>query len=469
MALLRSEPTASEPRPNPSTLSAATRRRVVILGAAGRDFHNFNVVYRDDAGSEVIAFTAAQIPGIVGRRYPPELAGALYPEGIPIIDEGELGALCRGRQVDEVIFAYSDVSHEQVMHLGSRALAAGADFTLLGPRRTMLASSLPVIAITAVRTGCGKSAIARWLSRRLRDGGRRVGVLRHPMPYGDLLKERVQRFASLGDLDSAACTVEEREEYEPHIAVGNVVFAGVDYAAILAAAEKEADIIVWDGGNNDFPFIRPDRQIVVADALRPRQIATHHPGETVARMADLLVVNKVDAASPEDVETAIKGLRAVNPTAPILRASSPVRLDDEPAVKGRRVLVIEDGPTITHGGMGYGAGYVAANAAGAAAIVDPRLSAVPEIQEVFRAYPHIGKVLPAVVYGPAQLRALAATVNASTADAVVSATPIDLARLIRIDKQVIRARYEYAEPGALGLSAFIDAFLSRLSRAPTAR
>jgi predicted GTPase len=460
MALTRSAPTASEPRAKPR------RRRVLILGAAGRDFHNFNVVYRDDPAAEVVAFTAAQIPGIAGRRYPRALAGDAYPAGIPIIDEAELDARCRDWRIEEVVFAYSDVSHEHVMHLGSRALAAGADFTLLGPRRTMLASSLPVIAVTGVRTGCGKSAIARWLSRRLRDAGRRVAVLRHPMPYGDLLQERVQRFASLADLDAAHCSVEEREEYEPHLALGNLVFAGVDYAAILAAAESEADTIVWDGGNNDFPFLRPDLHIAVADALRPRQIATHHPGEAVARMADLLVVNKVDAAERRDVEAAIEGLRAVNPSAPILQAASPVRLDDPASVKGRRVIVIEDGPTITHGGMGYGAGYVAAKAAGAAATVDPRDSAAPAILDVFRTYPHIGPVLPAVGYGAAQLEALAATVNASAADVVVSATPADLAHLVAIDKKIVRARYEYAEIGALGLSAFIDAFLAKPSGLP---
>ncbi len=450
--------------------SAESRRRcVVILGAAGRDFHNFNVVYRGDPAADVVAFTAAQIPGMVGRRYPPELAGALYPTGIPIIDETELDAFCRKHAIDEVVFAYSDLSHEQVMHLGSRALAGGADFTLLGPRRTMLTSCLPVIAITAVRTGCGKSAVARWLSRRLRAGGRQVAVLRHPMPYGDLLKQRVQRFASLADLEAAQCTVEEREEYEPHIALGNVVFAGVDYAAILAAAEQQADIIVWDGGNNDFPFIRPDLHIAIADALRPRQIATHHPGEAVARMADALVVNKVDAATPEDVVSTIEGLRLVNPAAPILRAASPVRLDDAPAVKGRRVLVVEDGPTITHGGMPYGAGYVAALAASAAEIIDPRLSAVAEIKAVFRAYPHIGKVLPAVGYSPAQLQALSATIRASSADVVVSGTPIDLGRLIEAGKKIIRARYDYAELGEPRLSDIVDAFLHRLNDARGAR
>jgi predicted GTPase len=450
MASQRSAP-ASKPQ----------RRRVVILGAAGRDFHNFNVVYRGDPAIEVVAFTAAQIPGIVGRRYPPQLAGALYPDGIPIVDEGDLEALCRGQRIDEVVFAYSDLAHEAVMHLASRALATGADFALLGPRRTMLASAVPVIAVTAVRTGCGKSAIARWISARLRRAGRKVAVLRHPMPYGDLLRERVQRFSSLSELDAAGCTVEEREEYEPHIAAGNIVFAGVDYAAILAAAEAEADIIVWDGGNNDFPFIRPDLHIAVADALRPRQVATHHPGESVARMADLLVVNKADAAPPEGVDTAVAELRAVNPTAPIVKAASPVRLDDAAAVTGHAVLVVEDGPTITHGGMAYGAGYVAAMAAGAAEIVDPRTSAAPEIAAVFRAYPHIGKVLPAVGYGAAQLRALAATIEASPAEIVVSATPIDLARLVATGKRIVRARYEYAELGTPALSYFVDRFLER--------
>lgn len=458
-----SEPTVSDPGPRRSRARDG-RRRVVILGAAGRDFHNFNVVYRSDPGTVVVAFTAAQIPGIAGRRYPPALAGRLYPEGIPIVSETELEALSGDQRVDEVVFAYSDLPHEQVMHLASRALASGADFMLLGPHRTMLTSSRPVIAVTAVRTGCGKSAIARWLSRRLRAGGRRVAVLRHPMPYGDLLQERVQRFASVADLAAACCTIEEREEYEPHIALGNVVFAGVDYAAILADAEKDTDIIVWDGGNNDFPFIRPDLHIVVADALRPRQIATHHPGETVARMADILIINKVDAAPPGNVEAATAALRAVNETAPVLQAASPVRLDDPAAVAGRRVLVIEDGPTITHGGMAHGAGFVAAKAAGAATIVDPRSSAAPDLKAVFSAYPHIGAVVPAVGYSPAQLHALAATINGSAAEVVVSATPVDLARLIRVDKPIVRAHYDYAEIGTPGLSQFIEAFLSRLPR-----
>lgn len=442
------------------------RRRIVILGAAGRDFHNFNMVFRDDPAAEVVAFTAAQIPDIAGRRYPPQLAGPLYPEGIAIRDEAELEDICRAQDVDEVLFAYSDVAHAHVMHLASRALAMGADFSLLGPERTMLASRLPVIAVTAVRTGCGKSAVARFLSRHLRERALRVAVLRHPMPYGDLAVSAVQRFASLADLDAADCTAEEREEYEPHLEAGNVVYAGVDYGRILRLAEADADIVVWDGGNNDFSFVRPDLSITLADALRPRQIATHHPGETVARMADVLVINKVDAATPEDVEIARAELRAVNPAAPVVLAASPVRLDDEGAVRGRSVLVIEDGPTMTHGGAAHGAGLVAALAAGAAAIVDPRASAAPEIAALYAAYTHIGKVLPAVGYGPAQLAALARTINSSAAEIVVSATPFDLARLVEIKRPVVRARYEFAEAGSPMLAAILDGFLARRGAAP---
>ncbi len=440
------------------------RRRVVIVGAAGRDFHNFNMVYRDDPATEVVAFTAAQIPGIAGRRYPASLAGPLYPDGIPIAHESELESIC-GEGVDEVIFAYSDVPHDHVMHVGSRALACGADFTLLGPRRTMLISRLPVIAITAVRTGCGKSPIARWLARRLRQRQLRVALLRHPMPYGNLALERVQRVATAADLHAAACTIEEREEYEPHLAFGSVVFSGVDYAEILRRAEAEADIIVWDGGNNDFPFVRPNLLITVVDALRPHQIATHHPGETVARMADLLVINKVDAAGPDAVQVATAGLRAINTAAPIIQAASPVRLDDAGSVRGRRVIVVDDGPTLTHGGMAYGAGYVGAVAAGAAEIVDPRPIATPEIRRLLAAHPHIGRVLPAVGYNPPQLQALADTINAAHADMVVCGSPVDLGRLLPIDTPVIRARYEFAESGETGLSHAVDAFIDRLSTA----
>jgi predicted GTPase len=436
------------------------RRRILITGAAGRDFHNFNVVYRDDRRVEVVAFTAAQIPGIAGRRYPASLAGPLYPDGIPIVAEAQLDRLCRTYSIEEVVFAYSDVPHEHVMHIASRALAAGADFALLGPQRTMLASSRPVIAITAVRTGCGKSALARWLSGRLRRRGLRVAVLRHPMPYGDLERQRVQRFATAADLSAARCSVEEREEYEPHLAEGSVVFAGVDYGAILRQAELEADIIVWDGGNNDFPFLKPDLHVTVADALRPRQVATHHPGEAVARMADVFVVNKVDTASPSDIDLLERELRAINGRAEIVRAASPISLDDEAAVRGRRVLVVEDGPTITHGGMPYGAGYLAAVAAGAE-VIDPRDSAAPEIRQMFEAYPHIGKVLPAVGYGAAQLAALKATIDNSAADVIVSATPIDLAELTQLRKKVVRARYQFAEAGEGGLSRLIDAFVAR--------
>jgi predicted GTPase len=437
------------------------RKRVVIVGAAGRDFHDFNVVFRDDPTAEVVAFTGAQIPGISGRRYPASLAGPLYPDGIPIEDEASLERLCESRGVSEVVFAYSDVPHATVMHLASRALAVGADFVLLGPDRTMLASRRPVIAISALRTGCGKSPTARWLGQRLRGRGVRVAVLRHPMPYGHLAAQRVQRFATMADMDAHRCTAEEREEYEPHVLAGNVVFAGVDYAAVLAAAEAEADIVVWDGGNNDFPFLRPDLHVAIADALRPDQVTTHHPGETVARMADVIVINKVDVAPPADVERLAAELRRVNPRAQVVRAASPVRLADPGAVKGRRVLVVEDGPTITHGGMPRGAGHVAAVAAGAASIVDPRISAAPEIRAVYDQHPHIDHVLPAMGYGAAQLDALRRTIDASDAEVVVCGTPLDLAALVPLSKPVVRARYEYADAGDPTLGPIVDAFLDR--------
>ncbi|MBI3782448.1 MAG: GTPase [Deltaproteobacteria bacterium] len=439
-------------------------RRVLILGAAGRDFHNFNVVYRDDPATTVVGFTATQIPGISGRRYPASLAGPLYARGIPIADESQLETICKRQRVDQVVFAYSDVTHATVMHLASRALAVGVDFVLLGPQRTMLAAQCPVIAISAVRTGCGKSQTARWLGKYLRGRGHRVAVLRHPMPYGDLARQRVQRFAQRADLDAARCTAEEREEYEPHLAAGNVIFAGVDYQAIVAQAQREADILVWDGGNNDFPFLRPDLHIVMADALRPGQATTYHPGEAVLRMADIVVVNKVDSASSADVQHVIDEASAVNPHATIVRAASPVRLDDPDAVRGKRVLVVEDGPTITHGGMAYGAGYVAATTAGAAKIIDPRISAAAPIQRIFAQYPHIGRVLPAVGYGAAQLQALHDTIDASEADVVVAATPIDLAALIATRKPVVRARYEFADAGQPTLQSLVDKFLAKRLR-----
>jgi len=447
-----------------STGSNGRRRtRTLILGAAGRDFHNFNVVYRDDPAVEVVAFTAAQIEGIAGRRYPAALAGPFYPDGIAIADEAELEALCRDLAVDQAVFAYSDVPHAHVLHVASRVMAAGADFVLLGPRRTMLPSRLPVIAVSAVRTGCGKSQTARYLSRLLRGRGLRVAVIRHPMPYGDLERAAVQRFASRADLDEANCTVEEREEYEPHLAAGNTVFAGVDYRRVLDAAEAEADIILWDGGNNDFPFVRPDLHVVLADPLRPGHETSHHPGEAVLRMADVVVIAKTDAAAAADVQRVADACRRINPRAPVLRAASPIRLDDARAVRGRRVLVVEDGPSTTHGGMPYGAGYVAAVRAGAERIVDPRPYAAPQIAAAYARYAHLGPVLPALGYSPAQVEALRATIAAVPADVVVSGTPIDLAALIRPDKPVIRARYEYAEAETPGLAGEIEKFLERLN------
>jgi predicted GTPase len=444
--------------------ATADRARVLVLGAAGRDFHVFNTVYRGDPAFEVVAFTAAQIPGIAHRRYPPSLAGPLYPEGIPIEDEAELEALCRRHRAARVVFAYSDVTHAHVMHLASRALACGADFVLHGPDATMLRARRPVIAVSAVRTGCGKSQTARWIVARLARRGLRVAALRHPMPYGDLARERVQRFASPDDLSSALCTIEEREEYEPYVAAGAVIHAGVDYAAILAAAEAEAEVLVWDGGNNDFPFLRPDLHLVLVDALRPGQLVTHHPGEAVLRMADLVVVNKVDGAEPAAVERLVAAVRAIQPGARIVRTASPPRLEDPSALRGRRVLVVEDGPTITHGGMPHGAGFVAAARAGAE-IVDPRASAPPALAAVFAAHPHIGNVLPAMGYGDAQCAALRETIEASAAELVVSGTPVDLAALLRPTKPVVRVRYELEEVEQPGLGGIIDAFADSIGHA----
>ena len=450
----RPELFASEALPKSREQSGLRRRRIVIVGAAGRDFHNFNIVYRDDPTVEVVAFTAAQIADIDGRRYPPSLAGRLYSAGIPILKEAELEGLCRAHSVDEVVFAYSDVPHEHLMHMASRALAAGADFTLLGPKRTMLHSSLPVIAITAVRTGCGKSAIARWLSHRLRQRGLRVAVMRHPMPYGDLAKQRAQRFASIADLDSAQCTAEEREEYEPHIMVGNVVFAGVDYAEVLRMAESEADIIVWDGGNNDFPFVKPDLHITVADALRPRQISTHHPGEAVARMADVLVINKTDSAPSSDVELAEQGLRAINSVAVVVRAASPIQLDDASAVKGKRVLVVEDGPPPSPTAV-----CPMALAMWRPLRREPMWSipGCPQLPVYLKYSKHIR------ISARCCLRSATAPLSwprckrrsmTPHVDAVVSATPADLAHLLNLNKQVVRARYRVRRGGRA--QAFLD-------------
>ncbi len=421
------------------------RERILILGAAGRDFHNFNVFFRDNADYEVVGFTAAQIPKIDGRRYPKELSGKLYPEGLPIYPEAELERLIRDLSVDRAIFAYSDLSHEQVMHLGSRAMAAGADYTVMGTRRTMIKSSKPVVAVCAVRTGCGKSQTTRYIARLLKQAGKKVVAVRHPMPYGDLAKQRVERLATYEDLAAFDCTIEEREEYESHIDEGTVVFAGVDYGAILSEAEKEADVILWDGGNNDTPFYAPDLWITVADPLRPGHETRYFPGETNFRAADIIVVNKANTARAEDVASVLESARALNPRASAIRAASEVMVDKPELIGGKRVLVVEDGPTITHGGMPYGAGKVAAEKFGAAALVDGRPFARGSIRETYEKYPHIGELLPAMGYYPEQVRELEETINASDADVVLIGTPFDLARLIRIDKPTAKVVYELAD------------------------
>ena len=421
-----------------------TRRRVLIVGAAGRDFHNFNVRYRGDSSSEVVAFTATQIPGIEGRIYPPELAGSLYPEGIPIHPEESLEELVRELAVDEVVFAYSDVSHATVMHIGSRAIAAGADFALLGPRSTLVAANVPVVAVCAVRTGSGKSQTTRAVSRILLGAGKKVAVVRHPMPYGDLVKQAVQRFETYDDLLAADCTIEEREEYEPHLANGSIVFAGVDYGEILRRAERDADVVIWDGGNNDLPFYEPDVHITLVDPLRLGHETAYHPGEANLRMADVVVINKVDSAEPEAVTTMRATIEAANPKAEIVEARSPITVESGIPLAGKRVLVVEDGPTLTHGEMGYGAGVVAARKAGAE-LVDPRPWAVGSIAKVYERYPHIGALLPAMGYSSVQRAELAATINDSAADVVLIATPIDLRQICDIQKPAVRASYELEE------------------------
>jgi len=443
--------------------------RTVIMGAAGRDFHNFNTVYRDNPGARVVSFTAAQIPEIADRRYPASLAGDLYPQGIPIVDEADLTSLCRDNKIEQVVFAYSDVPHSLVMHKAAMVLSAGADFVMLGPEQTMLQAKVPVIAVTAVRTGCGKSQTARWLSKILKDNGLVAAAIRHPMPYGDLVKQGVQRFSTMDDLNAAACSIEEREEYEPHLRIGNVVYAGVDYAAIVAEAETEADVILWDGGNNDFPFLRPDLNIVLVDPLRPGHETTHHPSEAVLRMADIVLVAKVNSASEADIQKVSDAAQRINPCAPVVQGASPVFLDNPELVRGKRVLVIEDGPTITHGGMSYGAGYVAATEARAAEIVDPRDAATAEIAGVFVQYPHIGPVLPALGYFPSQLQALRDTINAADVDTVVDASPCDLSALIDIDKPVARVSYEFEERGEPRLSDLVNAFLRAQQLTPQSR
>ncbi len=419
------------------------RIRAVVLGAGGRDFHNFNVAFRDDPAYEVVGFTAAQIPNIAGRVYPAELAGRLYPRGIPIYEEDDLPRLIRELGVDEVVFAYSDVSHEHVMHRASIALAEGANFRLLGPHATMLRSARPVISLAAVRTGCGKSPAARFVVGLLREAGLAVAVVRHPMPYGDLARQAVQRFATIDDLEAAGCTIEEREEYEPHLVEGNVVFAGVDYARVLRAAEAEADLIVWDGGNNDLPFFTPDLEIVLADPHRAGDERRFYPGETNLLRAHVLVITKVDTADPQAVRALRQSIAQANPTASVLEAAMPVCIDRPELVQGKRVLVVEDGPTLTHGGMSFGAGVVAARGAGAAALVDPRPFAVGSIARAFAAHPHMGSLLPATGYGSAQIRELEATIRRVPCELVLVATPIDLRRLIEITQPTTRVRYGF--------------------------
>jgi predicted GTPase len=434
-------------------------RRIVIMGAAGRDFHNFNVVYRDDPGVEVVAFTATQIPGIENRRYPPELAGPRYPQGIPILPEEDLTSIIERDDADEVVFAYSDVSHRHVMHTASAVLAAGASFTLLGPRATMLEATVPVVAVCAVRTGSGKSQTTRAVVRALRELDRKTVVVRHPMPYGDLVAQRVQRFASYEDLDEANVTVEEREEYEPHLAAGTTVFAGVDYEEILKAAQAEAEVVVWDGGNNDLPFFQPTVHMVVADPLRAGHETSYHPGETNVRMAHVIVINKVDTADPDDVEQVAETAKRLNPEAVIIRARSPVTVDDPGTLSGRRVLVIEDGPTLTHGEMQFGAGVVAARTYGAE-IVDPREWAVGSLQRVYEQY-DVGPVLPAMGYSPEQIAELEQTIDAVPCDLVVVATPVDLGKVARFSKPSVRVRYELEE--VEGAPTILDVLRERLS------
>jgi predicted GTPase len=421
------------------------------MGAAGRDFHNFNTVFRDDPSHEVVAFTATQIPNIEGRLYPPALSGSQYPEGIPIEAEADLADIIRSRDIELVVFAYSDVSHEYVMHRASQVMAAGADFELLGPKRTMIASTRPVVAITAGRTGSGKSQTTRYVTQLLKSRGKTFAVVRHPMPYGDLAKQAVQEFRTRADLDRYECTIEEREEYEPHLELGSTVYAGVDYEAILRRAEKDHDVIIWDGGNNDLPFYQPNLHIVVVDPLRPGHELRYHPGETNVRMADLIVINKVESASDDDVKQLEASLSTVNPTATIVRARSPIDLAQGTDLEGKQVLVVEDGPTLTHGEMAFGAGVVVARRRGAAGLIDPRPFAVGSIADTYAKYPHMGPLLPAMGYGDAQIDELEQTINASPADVLLIATPIDLTQLINARMPSVRATYRLEEVEAGGI------------------
>jgi predicted GTPase len=422
-------------------------KKVIIMGAAGRDFHNFNLFFRDNPDYRVMAFTAAQIPLVHDRVYPPELAGALYPEGIPFYPEEELEALVRDSRADLVVFSYSDVSHEELMHKASLVTAAGADFLLPGAARSMLPAACPVIAVCAVRTGCGKSQTTRKICEILRRLGKKPVVVRHPMPYGDLRRQVVQRFASFEDFSRHQLTIEEREEYEPLVDQGIVVYGGIDYRQILSRAEQEADVIIWDGGNNDTPFFKPDLLVVLFDPLRPGHELRYFPGETNLRLADIAVINKVDAATPENIEMVRRNIQTRNPRADILLAKSPPLVKEPALIEGKTVLVVEDGPTLTHGDMAYGAGFLAAEKFGAAHIVDPRPFAAGTLKEVFEHYPHIGRVLPAMGYTEEQIKDLAATINHTTADLVLFSTPIHLCRLLNCNKPTIRVRYEYQDYG----------------------
>jgi len=437
------------------------KSRVIIMGAAGRDFHNFNVYFRNNNAYEVVAFTATQVPGIECRIYPPELAGSNYPNGIPIYPEEELARLIKKYDVDQVVFAYTDVSYEYVMHKASIVLANGADFRLMGPKTTMLKAKVPVISVGAVRTGSGKSQTSRQIAKILKSKGLKVVVVRHPMPYGDLTKQVCQRFASYEDLDRYNCTVEEREEYEPHIDNGVVVYAGVDYEKILREAEKEAEIIVWDGGNNDIPFFKPNLHIVVADPHRAGHEVSYHPSEVNVQMANVVIINKVDTADPGNVRLVKRNLRIINPNALILEAASPISADNPDLIKGKRVLVIEDGPTLTHGNMPYGAATIMAKKFVAREIVDPRPYAVGAIKETYEKYPHLGAVLPAVGYGEKQIAELKETIIRTPCDVVVIGTPVDLRRVITIDKPTVRVKYELKVLGALSLEQILDDFLQR--------
>lgn len=437
------------------------RTRILIMGAAGRDFHNFNTVFRDNAHYEVVAFTATQIPNIDGRSYPPELAGPLYPGGIPIYPESELLSLVKKYSIDEVVFSYSDVSFQEIMAKGSKVIAAGADFKLLGTRHTMVRSVLPVISVVAVRTGSGKSQTSRKVCDILRASGKRVAAIRHPMPYGDLVRQRVQRYKTLDDLVRNKCTVEEMEEYEPHIVNNTIIYAGVDYEAILREAEKEADVIVWDGGNNDMSFYKPDLTITVVDPHRAGHEVSYYPGATNLILGDVIVINKVDTAPQGSIDLVKRNIRSINPSAIVVEAASPVTVEDEQVIRGKRVLVVEDGPTLTHGEMSYGAGIIAAQKFGAAALVDPRPWVVKSIADTYKKYPGIGTLLPAMGYGDEQVRDLEETINRVECDSVIIGTPIDLRRIIRIDKPSVRVSYSLAETTTPDLRTIVTEFLKR--------